>query len=539
MSSTHLPAWHMHKAAFWEALVADSGEAQLICSAASGYLLHANKKALKNLGYTLEEIQQLRVMDIQAVIPDEDVYKNHIHVLKQHKRIIVDGMHKRKDGSTYPVESRCHYVDQDQGYVLVHARDLSEDVKHKNELNDSYKRLHSLIEESERMALLAENANRSKDEFLANMSHEIRTPLNGILGMADLIENCTDNQEILQYIKVIKHSGNHLTDLLQDILDISRIEANKLKIDRDPFNLRELLLDLGKVMMGQAQQKSLELHIDAVKSIPKFLIGDPIRIRQIFVNLINNAIKFTEHGSITVHAHLKHKRSDQVLVEIKVKDTGIGIPEDLQSKVFESFVQADGSMTRKHGGAGLGLAISSKLIKTMNGSIDVHSSEHGTIFTVVLPFAIAPDQTAVEESQSETKHFHKQQRLRCLLAEDDVSNQLVISKMAEKLGHQIDIVENGLAALDAIKVNQYDLILLDAQMPQLSGFEVARSLKTEERTKAMPILGITAHASNADISNCFEAGMNHVITKPISLSALRQGIIDCFEKISLQTTSGN
>ena len=527
----------MHKAAFWEALVADSGEAVFICTAMTGQFLHANKQACKNLGYTAEEIMQLRVMDIQAVIPDEDVWHNHIHVLKQHQRIIVDGMHRRKDGTTLPVEVRCHYVDQDDGYVLVHVRDLSDDLKQKDELNDSYKRLHSLIEESERMALMAENANRSKDEFLANMSHEIRTPLNGILGMADLIENCTENEEILEFIKVIKHSGNHLTDLLQDILDISRIEANKLKIERDPFDLRTLLFDLGTVMQSQAQQKSLELHVDAVKTIPKFLIGDPVRIRQIFVNLINNAIKFTEQGSISVHAHLKHKRSDQVLVEIKVKDTGIGIPEDLQSKVFESFVQADGSMTRKHGGAGLGLAISSKLIKTMNGSVDVHSDEHGTTFTVVLPFAIAPEQMQAEEPKSDTKHFSKQQRLRCLLAEDDVSNQLVISKMAEKLGHHIDIVENGIAALDAIKSNEYDLILLDAQMPQLSGYEVARSLKASDHTKAMPILGITAHASNADISDCFEAGMNHVITKPISLSALRQGILDCFEKISLQATS--
>ena len=527
MTSTHLSNWIRHKEAFFDALIDECDEMMFICDAISGRFLHANNTAITKLGYNLEELLTLRARDIQEVMPDETAWRKHLGIIKQHERIIIEGAHKAKDGTIFPVKVRCRYMDIDEGYIVVHAEDLRTENNQIAALNVQYKNLQQLIDDSEHVAKLAESASKTKDEFLTNMSHEIRTPLNGILGMADIIAHHTDNPEIQEYVEVIKNSGNHLTDLLQDILDLSRIEANKIKLTYSPFSMKKLLIDLEKLMGPMAQQKDLNIEFKHVKTIPNYLIGDPGRIRQILINLINNAIKFTEKGSINVHCQIKHKRSDQVLLEFRIKDTGIGIPKDLQQKVFESFAQVDGSMTRQHGGAGLGLSIASKLVQLLHGSLDMKSDKNGTLFTFVLPFAVAPNQ--VTENPNKPKDISLLQKsLSCLLAEDDPSNQLVIRKMAEKLGHQIDIVNNGVEALEQLKHTNYDILLLDAQMPVLSGYEVAKSLKSACNT--LPILGITAHASTAELSVCFESGMDHVITKPISITRLKQGIEDCLKK---------
>ncbi len=532
MATFNSSSWSQDHHDLCFSLLNENSDGIIIINASDGKVIFGNIQACKNLAYTLEELQNLSVMDIQSILPDTISYQRHLELLKKHKRIVVEGVHKRKDGSSFPVEVSLQYIERNDGALTVaKIRDLSSTVQSESELRDSYTRLAGMVEEAQDMADIADSANNTKDEFLANMSHEMRTPLNGILGMTDLIEHSDISNEVARYAEVIKQSGNHLTNLINDILDISHIEANRVKLERRSFDIYSLFNDMLVPLKLRAQNKGLRFHADIVKTIPDCLIGDAQRLRQILFNTISNAIKFTNKGHVSLRVHIQHRRKDQLSIQFIIKDTGIGISEEIREKIFQPFIQADGSLTRRYGGSGLGLAIASRLVQLMRGTIQLDDNvttetQNGSVFTVTIPFAIS--QHSPRKNSSDSNLLVNHGALKCLLAEDDPSNQLVISRMLEKLGHSVSIVDNGKSAVESFSTKNYDIILLDVQMPELTGMEVAQHIRNDStRDSSIPILGVTALAQGTDMVSCIEAGMDKVLTKPISLRNLKSALLEC------------
>jgi signal transduction histidine kinase/CheY-like chemotaxis protein len=372
-----------------------------------------------------------------------------------------------------------------------------------------------------RHALEAASANAAKSEFLANMSHEIRTPMNGIIGMAQLARSLAHDDEQKEYLDTLQNSAASLLALLNDILDLSRIEAGKLSVELVAFNPRQLLKEAIQVVEGNARDKGLYIRVDCAAAVPERIVGDPFRLRQVLVNLLGNAVKFTEVGE--VEARISADVSEQHL-HFSVRDTGIGIPLDKQKAIFTAFTQADGSISRRYGGSGLGLAISSKLIEMIGGTIRVESEPgHGSLFEFIVPYDSAPD--AVEARAVKPVSFAAR---RVLLAEDNVVNQKVASRLLEKSGHSVIVVSNGKEALAAINRESFDVVLMDIQMPEMDGFETTARVRAREANQArhLPILAMTAHAMSGDRERCLKAGMDGYVSKPMHLAELLQAIAD-------------
>ncbi len=364
----------------------------------------------------------------------------------------------------------------------------------------------------------AEAANRAKSEFLANMSHEIRTPMNGVIGMIDLALGTRRGTTHREYLETAKGSAHSLLHLIDDILDFSKIEANKLELETIPFTLRSQLTELAAPLKLRAETKGLQLTTDVHADVPDGLAGDPMRLRQILVNLVANAIKFTESGSVTLTVSLVPETAARIRFD--VRDTGIGIPADKHRLIFEGFSQADGSTTRRFGGTGLGLSITARLVTLMGGTIALDSAAgQGSCFSVELPLRLAaiaaspaPDFTRVELTPG----------LRVLVAEDNLVNQLVARRMLERLGHKVVVVDNGVAAVAAYMRDRFDVVLMDVQMPEMDGLEATRQIRAIEAERGMhtPIVALTAHAMKGDRERCEAASMDGYAVKPISLDDL-------------------
>ena len=384
---------------------------------------------------------------------------------------------------------------------------------------------------AERARAAAEEANRAKSEFLANMSHEIRTPMNGIIGMATLALDGPLTAGQADSIATVKASAESLLRILNDILDFAKIESRKLEIERVPFSLRDVLDEAVRPFRHQAQQKGLALTVDVAPALPRSLLGDPIRLRQIVANLVGNALKFTERGRVDVSALPAAIDRDSVTLDLRVADTGIGIPAEKRAQIFEPFTQADGSTTRRFGGTGLGLAISAALAQMMGGRIRVESEPGaGSTFHITLPFAIhddAADAPLEADAQiappfSIPRSSHAGSPLRILVVEDNIVNQKVAVGLLMKRGHDVTVVGDGREAVKACACARFDLILMDVQMPEMGGLEAtaairAREIETGERTT---IVAMTAHAMNGDRERCLAAGMDGYISKPIDPAAL-------------------
>jgi signal transduction histidine kinase/CheY-like chemotaxis protein len=414
---------------------------------------------------------------------------------------------------------------------LMNHRDHLEEIVNErtSEVERTNRRLEVAVEKANLMAKQANEANQAKSEFLANMSHEIRTPMNAIIGFSELLAEEELQETQRSFLITIMNSSKSLLQLINDILDFSKIEAGKLETEIIECNLDEFLGDINSFLRPIASEKGLEFDIRKSSDLPLSVFTDPIRVRQCLVNLGGNAIKFTEEGHVFINVSTESRTKADYL-RLDVEDTGIGIPQEQQDRIFEAFQQADGSTTRKFGGTGLGLAITKQLTELLGGKLSITSTpQEGSVFTLLLPLGFRlkdkQDQYNIIEEITQASDDKKTVQTdtvkgKILIAEDAEANQALIRVLLTRLGHDITIVQNGQEAVEAVEANTYDLILMDMMMPVMNGYDATRKLRSKGCT--LPIIALTANAMKGDNLKCLDAGCDEYLSKPIDRKRLEE-----------------
>ena len=417
--------------------------------------------------------------------------------------------------------------------TAIYNQGINEDLRHaKSALEISNEQLAQAVERAKRLADLADQANRAKSEFLANMSHEIRTPMNAIIGVSGIVLETDLNDYQREMLGKVDFAAKTLLRIINDILDFSKVEAGKMEIEQIVFGLEDLLTGVADLVGERAADKGLSLNVTATPDLPGHYLGDPLRLNQVLTNLATNAIKFTEAGSVDIKVRLEESSEKESILFFSVSDTGIGLSEESRARLFQPFTQADTSITRKYGGTGLGLVLCRKLVELMGGRIWCESTlglGSTFMFTVRLgrpteeEVAAAIEEAAPTRSSAKNRYQELAEKLsgfRILMVEDNDLNQMVVKEMLKKIDLDITIANNGVEALEWLDQAEFDIVLMDVQMPEMDGITAVRRIREQERFRELPVIAMTAHAMSGDRERSLAAGMNEHITKPVSPKVL-------------------
>ncbi len=499
--------------------VVEETDNAVILTNQDGLIEWVNKAFCKMTGFLAEEFIGTRGEQFSKINEDGPSPIEHLNeVLDKKKSISYEAQRRKKDGTSFWTNTNLIPILDDDGEILQIASvstDITDKKAREKELEQAKKR--------------AEASEKTKEEFLANMSHEIRTPLNAILGFTELLLKTELNAAQLEHIKTIKVSGDNLLVIINDILDFSKIEAGKMELERIPFSLKELINATQAMLEPKAKEKNLKFKVAREGSFPDVLVGDPVRLSQILLNLLNNAIKFTDEGDVTLTTRQLANSHNILTLGLEIKDTGIGIAEEKLPKIFESFTQAASDTTRKYGGTGLGITIVRRLVKLIGGSINVSSTlGSGTTFLLNLPYDIHEDQSlfdGLDTSEPEALSFDGS--IHILLAEDNRINQRLAMEVLNGFGFTVDLAENGAQCVEKLKTGTYNLVLMDIQMPEMDGYQATNAIRNDpdEKISKLPIIAMTAHAMQEEVRKCMDSGMNDFIVKPFDQALLYQKIL--------------
>ena len=444
-----------------------------------------------------------------------------IRVLGRPLHYLQQGIIAVRKGKLEPIQvsrtgDEIEYLGESFNQMIEALSSSQEEITRHQDLLEQ--RIRQRTEELEEAMLRAQAANEAKSEFLANMSHELRTPMAGILGMLDVTLESDLPAEHRDQLETAQRCAYSLLALLNDILDLSKIESGRMGLEKIPFDVRIVLQDCVRSFQPKADETGIDLVCEISPTVPEEVVGDPLRLRQVFANLLSNATKFTVKGHVKVSLHAKAAEGSEIVLRFVVEDTGIGIPAEKLPLIFEKFTQVDGSVSRKFGGTGLGLAITRKLVEMHHGEISVESEPgKGSRFTATLrctapqtaPARIAAQPAGVAE-------LHEMEPVRVLVVEDNQVNQKVVTTVLRKRGFTVELANNGVEALEMLeRDDRYRLVIMDVQMPVMDGLETTRRIRLNPKWRRLPILAMTAHAMNGDRERCLSAGMNGYISKPV------------------------
>ena len=491
---------YVAKGKFYESVVEDGSDIIFIVDF-KGLILYHNDAAEEVLGHKPRSLIERNMFDFIQPDTRPTFDKKFSESIRKPYNDSVEFQFKCKDGSFKYLEFNSINLKQKEGLdgLILDCRDISQRKKDGVELF---------------------RAQKAKEQFLANISHEIRTPINGIAGMAELLSQSPTAEESTTYLHAIKSAADNLKVIINDILDLASIESGKLKFEKIGINIKDLLSSLMDTFQVQAREKNIHVVAEVDEAANTILLGDPVRLNQILINLIGNAIKFTHNGFIRVHCSVEKKHRRKYDMRFDVIDTGIGIPTDKLETIFESFSQADESVTRKYGGTGLGLTIVKQLVELQGGRITVESVEdQGSTFSVHIPYPIGNSEDIAESSRNQiiTTHRDRLKNMKILLVEDNDINRLYANSILKTWECKVDMAENGYVAVEKIKDTHFDIVLMDIQMPVMDGFEATKAIRLGDPPgNGIPIIALTANATRKDVEKCLAAGMNDCIPKPFT-----------------------